>query len=225
MMLNMIFDRIEFSVAFLAKGGLLMIPILLSSLIAVTVIIERFWYYHHARCDTNRLYSQLYPLAEYKRISEAIALCQTFQGVLPRVLTIVLQNSQLPIEDIEKQVSAAGTREIQQLSKHVRGLGIIGNVAPLLGLLGTVFGMVKTFMQIAELQGQVNPSVLAGGIWEALLTTAAGLTVAIPVVIMHHYFEGVVEQFAFQMKHDSLELIEFLKNDNDPAHKTHEIHK
>lgn len=213
MMLETILDRIEFSMVFLAKGGILMIPILLSSLIAVAVIIERLWYYHRARCDTNTLYSRLYPLARHKHIPEAIALCKTYRGVLPRILTIVFQNGHLPVEDIEKQVSAAGTREIQLLSKHVRALGIIGNVAPLLGLLGTVFGMVKTFMQIAELQGQVNPSVLAGGIWEALLTTAAGLTVAIPVVIMHHYFEGVVEQFAFQMKHDSLELIEFLKND------------
>lgn len=213
MMLETILDRIEFSIAFLVKGGILMIPILLSSLIAVAVIIERLWYYHRARCDTGTLYSQLHPLAQHKHIPEAIALCKSFRGVLPRILTLVLQNVHLPVEDIEKQVSAAGTREIQQLSKHVRGLGIIGNVAPLLGLLGTVFGMVKTFMQIAELQGQVNPSVLAGGIWEALLTTAAGLTVAIPVEIMRHYFEGVVEQFAFQMKHDSLELIELLKHD------------
>lgn len=213
MMLQTILERIEFSMAFLAKGGLLIIPILLSSLIALAVIIERLWYYHRARCDSNSLYSQLYPLIQHKRLSEALALCESLRGVLPRILTVVLQNAHLSVEDIEKRVSAAGTREIQRLSKHVRGLGIIGSVTPLIGLLGTVVGMVKTFMQIAELQGQVNPSVLAGGIWEALLTTAAGLTVAIPVVIMHHYFEGVVEQFAFQMKHDSLELIEILKND------------
>jgi biopolymer transport protein ExbB len=92
----------------------------------------------------------------------------------------------------------------------MRFIGILGNIAPLIGLLGTVVGMVKTFMKIADLSGNVNPSILASGIWEALLTTAAGLTVAIPTVIIYHYFENTVDNFAFQIKNYSLELIELL---------------
>ncbi len=203
----------KLSVIFLSKGGILMIPILLSSLLAVALIIERLWYYHRARCNTQTLYSQILFLVKNERVDEAVALCERHRGILPRIFKIVLQNRHRPAEDIEKLISVAGNREIQKLSQHVRGLGIIGHVTPLMGLLGTVVGMVKTFMKIADLSGHVNPSLLAGGIWEALLTTAAGLTVAIPVVIIYHQFEGTVERFAFQMKSYSLELIELVKYD------------
>lgn len=198
---------------FLAKGGIFMLPILLSSLIAVALIIERLWYYHQARCKIHTFYPQLCTLVEKKQVYEAIMLCENQRGILPKIFKMVLENQHRPTEDIEKSISVTGTREIQKLSQHVRGLGIIGHVTPLMGLLGTVVGMVKTFMQIAHLSGHVNPSVLAGGIWEALLTTAAGLTVAIPVVIIYHYFEGTVERFAFQMKNYSLELLERVKDD------------
>jgi len=212
-MIESAFQGFELSIKFLAKGGILIIPILLSSLLAVALIIERLWYYHRARCNIHTLYSQIHQFVKSKQFDEAISLCKKYQGILPRIFKIVLQNHHRPAEEIEKLVSVTGTREIQKLSQHVRGLGIIGHVTPLMGLLGTVVGMVKTFMQIADLSGQVNPSILAGGIWEALLTTAAGLTVAIPVVIMYHYFEGIVERFAFQMKNYSLELIELVKYD------------
>ncbi len=212
-MLESTIQSVELSVTFLAKGGIFIIPILLSSVIAVALIIERLWYYHRARCRIRTFYPRLSSFVEQKQVEEAIDLCENYRGILPRIFKLVLQNSHRPAEDIEKLISVAGTREIQNLSRHVRGLGIIGHVTPLMGLLGTVVGMVKTFMQIARLSGHVNPGILAGGIWEALLTTAAGLTVAIPVIVMHHYFEGAVEGFAFQMKNYSIELIELLKHD------------
>jgi len=212
-MIESIIQNIELSLKFLAKGGIFIIPILLSSVIAAALIIERLWYYYQARCHIPTFFPQMSSFVERKQVDEAISLCENQRGILPRIFKIVLQNRHRPTEDIEKLISVAGTREIQKLSQHVRGLGIIGHVTPLMGLLGTVVGMVKTFMQIAELSGHVNPSILAGGIWEALLTTAAGLTVAIPVVIIYHYFEGTVDRFAFQMKNYSLELIELLKYD------------
>ncbi|MBD3308305.1 MotA/TolQ/ExbB proton channel family protein [candidate division KSB3 bacterium] len=212
-MIESTLQGIELSVNFLAKGGVFIIPIVASSLIAVALIIDRLWYYHRARCQITPLYARLTDLVKKDQIPEALALCENQRGILPRVFSLVLRNRDRSEQDIEKLISVAGTREIQQLSKHVRGLGIIGHVTPLMGLLGTVVGMVKTFMQIADLSGHVNPSLLAGGIWEALLTTAAGLTVAIPVVIIYHYFEGIVERFAFQMKNYSLELIDLLKDD------------
>jgi biopolymer transport protein ExbB len=212
-MIATVVHGVELSVKFLAKGGVFILPILLSSLIAVALVIDRFWCYHRARCDAHSLYEHVAALIQRAQVEEAVGVCEQHRGAVPRILAVVLHNRHRPVEDIEKLVSVAGTREIQQLSKHVRGLGIIGNITPLMGLLGTVVGMVKTFMQIAELSGHVNPSILAGGIWEALLTTAAGLTVAIPVVILYHYFEGRVQQFSFQMKNYSLELIELMKND------------
>ncbi len=213
MMLELIFHSAASGIEFLFKGGVFIVPILLCSVIAVALIIERFWYYHTARCPVQSFFPRLAAAVKQHDMDDALALCEQQKGVLPRLFALVLTQRHRSIEELEKLVSIAGSREIQTLSRHVRGLGIIGHITPLMGLLGTVVGMVKTFMQIAHLSGHVNPSLLAGGIWEALLTTAAGLTVAIPVIMTHHYFEGVVEHFTFQMKNYSLELIELLKHD------------
>jgi biopolymer transport protein ExbB len=196
---------------FLAKGGVLMLPIVLISVITVALFIERLWYYRRARCDAAGVYAQIEALVKSRRFDEAIAWCGRYQqAIVPEVLKCVLQNRRRPAADVEKLVSVVGTRKIQTLSRYVRFIGILGNLAPLIGLLGTVVGMVKTFMKIADLSGNVNPSILAGGIWEALLTTAAGLAVAIPTIMIYHYFEQTIDRFAFQMKNYSLELIELL---------------
>ncbi|PIE28297.1 hypothetical protein CSA57_14620, partial [candidate division KSB3 bacterium] len=213
-MTEAVLHHIEFIVRFLAKGGVLMIPIVLISLISVALMIERIWYYHRARCQVEPLYGQVSSFVKQKQFDEAIALCDQYRrAVVPRALHCVLANRNRPTEDIEKLISAFGTRELKKLSHYVRSLGVLGNVTPLIGLLGTVVGMVKVFMKIADLNGNVNPSVLAGGIWEALLTTAAGLTVAIPVVMLYHHFENTVDTFAFQIKNYSLELIELCAED------------
>jgi biopolymer transport protein ExbB len=162
----------------------------------------------------QQLYEQLAAQIQQGQPEQALVRCERERGIFARLFAHILQNRHRSTEELEKLVSMAGTREIQKLSQHVRGLGIIGNVTPLIGLLGTVVGMVKTFMKIADASGQVNPSLLAGGIWEALLTTAAGLTVAIPVVIMYHYFEGVTERFAMQMKSYSIECIDLVTREN-----------
>ena len=210
-MMESAIQSIEVSIRFLAKGGMVMIPLLFSSLAAVALIIERLWYYHQARGNSRKLSVQLYPLVENRQFDQAIALCERSRGILPKIFKTVLQNQHRPTEEIEKLVSVAGTLEIQKLSRHVRGLWAIGYVAPLLGLLGSVIGLVRTFINIADLSGHVNPSVLAGGIWEALIATGTGLFIAIPAVIGYYYFEGIIESFAFQMKNESLKLIELIK--------------
>lgn len=214
-MMNSVLEHAGYIMNFLAKGGILMLPIVLISVITVTFFIERVWYYHRAGCDAPKLYAGIVTFLKDRRFDEAIALCERHQrAVVPEVLKYVLQNRHRPAEDIEKLVSVVGTRKIQILSRYVRFIGILGNIAPLIGLLGTVVGMVKTFMKIADLSGNVNPSILAGGIWEALLTTAAGLAVAIPTIMIYHYFEHTIDHFAFQMKNYSLELIELLNDDD-----------
>jgi biopolymer transport protein ExbB len=210
-MIDEIIHYSEHIIGFLAKGGVLMVPIIFISIVSVALLIERLWYYHRARCDVRGLYAQIVALIAEQRFEDAIELCGRYgRAVVAGALKCVLQNRQRPTEDIEKLVSVFGTREIQKLSHYVRFLGILGNITPLIGLLGTVVGMVKTFMSVAELSGHVNPSILAGGIWEALLTTAAGLMVAIPTIIIYHHFESTIDTFAFQIKNYSLELIEVL---------------
>ena len=210
-MVALTLQELKVGITFLAKGGVLIIPIVLCSFIAVALIIERLWYYKRIGGNAQNLYIRIASLVKRGQMDEAVTICERQRSILAKLLKVILQNHHRSADDLEKLVSMTGTREIQKLSQHVRALGIIGHVTPLIGLLGTVVGMVKTFMQIADSSGQVNPSLLAGGIWEALLTTAAGLTVAIPVVIMYHYFEGITETFAFHMKSYSLECIDLVK--------------
>lgn len=211
-MLDTIFYELKEIIEFLAQGGLLMLPIVLISLIAVTVLLDRVWYYRRVACDAHQVYDEISTLVKQQRIDDAIVLCEQYKpAVVPGALHCVLRHRHRPQEEIEKLVSVYGTREIQKLSRYVRFTGILGNITPLIGLLGTVVGMVKTFKKIADLNGNVNPSVLAGGIWEALLTTAAGLTVAIPIIMIYHHFESRIEIFGFHMKNYSVELIELLR--------------
>lgn len=208
--MEMLLEGFRTTSLFLAKGGVLMIPIALCSIMAVALMVERLWYYRQTGGHPQQLFDQIAGLIRQRQFDQALKQCQDTQGIFARLFMQILANRQRPVEEIEKLVSMTGTREIQNLSRHVRGLGMIGNISPLLGLLGTVLGMVKTFMTIADASGQVNPSLLAGGIWEALITTAAGLAVAIPVVMMYHYCEGVTARLAMHMKSYSLECLDLI---------------
>jgi biopolymer transport protein ExbB len=204
---------LQVSAAFLVKGGIVMIPIVSGSFIAGALILERLWFYRKIRCDPEQLTAQVYPLVQKRQFTEALTACQQFRGPVPKLFQLVIENQRRSVEELEHLSSIAGTRELQALSQYLRTLGFIGQIEPLLGFLGTVFGMITTFMQVATLQGHVNPSLLAGGIWEALITTAAGLVVAIPVVMMTHHFEGLIDNTAMQMKNYTQELITLVKYD------------
>lgn len=111
---------------------------------------------------------------------------------------------------LEEAISLAGSREMVRLNRNLHILELIGRLSPLLGLLGTVLGMVAAFRNVAASRGAVDPSLLAGGIWEALITTVAGLCVAIPALVLHHLFEDRVRTFAYLMKHYGTEAVKHL---------------
>ncbi|RMF90217.1 MAG: MotA/TolQ/ExbB proton channel family protein [Nitrospinota bacterium] len=198
-------------IEFLAKGGIMMIPIALCSVLAVAIIVERAVRFARTKNDSEELVAQIKHCILSNKFEEAMALCQHSQDMVARLLEEVIRNRHRPPEDLEKTISLLGSRYLQDLSKYLRGLGVIGNITPLMGLLGTVLGMVKAFMKVAHLGGKVNPSILASGIWEALLTTAAGLSVAIPVLLVYHYLEGKVDEYAFRMQNASMEILQTLK--------------
>lgn len=193
---------------FVMRGGVLMWPILLCSLISVAVILERVYAFYQARIKVPNISSRVKSLLKENKSSEAIKLCESVNDPLAHILAVGIRIRKRTIEEQEKIISRAGSKIIRQLQKNLGCLAIIGNVAPLLGLLGTVTGMIKAFMKIQELGGRVDASVLAGGIWEALITTAAGLTVAIPTVVVFHYFEGKVDDISARIKDEVGMLLE-----------------
>ena len=193
---------------FLLKGGPLMWPILLCSVVSFTIVLERFYYLYRERTKIPNIFSRVKSFLKEEKADEALKLCEGTSGPIAHILAIGIHLRRRGLEEKERIITRAGSKIVRQLDKNLRGLAVIGNIAPLLGLLGTVTGMIKAFIKIQELGGRVDASVLAGGIWEALLTTAAGLSVAIPTLVAYHYFEGKVDDYTVQMKEAASEFLE-----------------
>lgn len=188
------------------KGGFFIWPILLCSVISLTVILERLYYFHRTRSRNRNLPERMQSLISVKKTNEAISLCEQDKSFIGRFLSVGIKGVGRPEDEQHKILRRAGSRELEDGDKRLRILSVIGNISTLLGLLGTVTGMIQTFIKIESLGGAVEVSVLAGGIWEALLTTAAGLSVAIPTLVLYHYFEGIVDARAIQLKNISADI-------------------
>lgn len=191
---------------FIVKGGFFIWPILLCSVVSFAVVLERLRYFYRTRPKNKNLPERTQGLIGSKKIDEARALCEKDNSFVGRFLAVGLKVLNRPDEEKGKILRRAGSRELEEGEKHLRILSVIGNIATLLGLLGTVTGMIQTFITIEASGGTAEVALLAGGIWEALLTTAAGLSVAIPTLVMYHYFEGVVDSRAVQYKNMAADI-------------------
>ena len=196
----------------LARGGVLMIPIGLCSLIGGTIILERAYRFWRARNDSGPFMAGVMEAVRAGRTGEALAESRRRRGPLASVIAAGIEQTKgADTGSVEKVVSRVGSRELRSLETHLRGLSVIANVAPLLGLLGTVVGMIRAFMQIEAHGGRVDVSMLAGGIWEAMMTTAAGLSVAIPCLLFYNFFMSRITHIEEDMREHANDLIETLK--------------
>jgi biopolymer transport protein ExbB len=176
--------------SFFLKGGFLMYPILMCSILGLAILINKFIQYRGILKDMEK------PMNEVLKAK-------------PSILSPILEG--LGNGCNEQELSVIGTRQVRLTEKGLSWLGLIATITPLLGLTGTVTGMINAFMVI-EKSTSVNPSMLAGGIWEALITTAAGLLVAIPIHIGHHYLEKQADDIAFLLKEITMSLYMRHKN-------------
>jgi len=197
----------------LYKGGILMIPIFLCSVIGLAIIIERFLYFWTRREDTERFMKDILRAIEEGNIDIALDIATKRHSPVAEVVSATLKTyiDNQDNTDMEKTVKKVGSKELSALETNLQGLNVIAAVSPLLGLLGTVIGMIKAFMQVETHGAGVNVGLLAGGIWEAMITTAAGLCVAIPCLLFYHYFMGKVNKIEILLKNLSSELIETLR--------------
>jgi len=195
------------SISLISKGGIIMIPIIVCSIIAFAIIIERLIEMRKLNKDDDIHSVRIRKLLELGNEKKALEACRQGCGPIGQIYKTGLLNKKNPRWKLEEKLSLVGQEQLQKLGKNIRGLEVIAAISPLLGLLGTVIGMVQAFNQVAKFKGQVNPSLLAGGIWEALLTTAAGLAVAIPVLVMLHYFERKIENAGFLMEKNAQSLV------------------
>ena len=196
----------------MVEGGILMIPIVVLLLITIYVIIERWSALNRAHTDTQRFLGSVEGMLKTGRQSDAIRYCEDFDKPLARIIKAGIKRLGRPIRDIEDAIDNAGKKEIFFLEKRMNWLATIAGVAPLLGFTGTVTGMIEAFMDIQSLQGNVNPSALAGGIWEALITTAAGLIVGLIAFGFYNFLLGKINRSIFELENASADFIDLLQS-------------
>ena len=191
------------------KGGYLMYPIALCSIIALGIFLERLWTYTKVRQQFRALAHQVEPLVAKDRHDEAVAVCHKSESPLAQVFLAAFRAIGRNRDQVKAVVEETGRREAAPLQRFLGLLGTIATISPLLGLLGTVLGMIRAFNVIAS-QGMGTPATLGGGISEALITTAAGMTVAIPVILAHRYLSSRLDQLIIEMEEYSLRLVDLL---------------
>jgi biopolymer transport protein ExbB len=195
----------------LLEGGWVMVPLLLLSLVALYLFIERMMAVRRAKSDPEATTQRIRQDVRAGRIDEALAHCQHEDTPVARILHRGLERLGRPISEIQDAVQAAGKHEAFELEKRTDLLASIAGVAPLLGFFGTVTGMIDAFRQVQALQGNVNPSVLAGGIWEALVTTATGLAVGILALLAYNYLLGRIKRLINDMERSATAFIDLLQ--------------
>ncbi|MFQ5469404.1 MAG: MotA/TolQ/ExbB proton channel family protein [Gammaproteobacteria bacterium] len=196
------------------SGGWLMLPIILCSIISLAIICERFWTLQKTRICPSDLVSKIWAWAKNNQLDGSRITTLRASSPLGRVLAAGLVNLHHDREIMKESIEETGRHVVMELEKYLNTLGTIASIAPLLGLLGTVIGMIKVFNAIIT-AGVGNAAVLAGGISEALITTAAGLTVAIPSLMFYRYFRGRVDQLVCNMEKEALKMVEILHGDRE----------
>ena len=196
------------------QGGPLMYLILLGSVIGLAVFLERLFHLHRARIDTDQFMETIRALIRKDDIGQAIDLCRRTPGPVAHIPSAGLARHTRDRLEIKEAIEDAGVHEVPRLEKNLVVLATVAHVSPLLGLLGTVVGMIRAFMTIQEMKGMVNPSDLAGGIWEALLTTAFGLVVAIMAYVAYNYLVAKVGKMILDMETSATEVVNLLSDKN-----------
>lgn len=195
---------------FVTGGGWIMIPILLCSLLAVSVIFERFFSLRRASIDARDFMDTIRGVLTRGQVREALFLCDQQEGFLPFILKAGIRKAGRSREEIREAIDDAGAMVVPTLERYLSVLATVANVAPLLGLLGTVLGMIQAFVVIQRQAGVVSPGDLAGGIGTALLTTVWGLIVGIPTLVAYNYFVSRVDHMVWEMEVLSAELLDVL---------------
>lgn len=190
-------------------GGWLMVPLLACSVFALAIVAERLWSLRTSRVAPRHLVARVWQLQKKDALDYSTINKLRESSPLGRVLAAGLMNRHHDREIMKESIEETGRQVVHELERYLNSLGTIAAITPLLGLLGTVIGMIKVFSGITT-YGVGNPGVLAGGISEALVTTAAGLSVAIPSLMFYRHLRGKVDALVIRMEEEALKLVEVI---------------
>lgn len=192
------------------KGGWLMWPILGCSLCATVLFIERMFHLHRAQIRPDDFLNGIYTVAGNGNMPEAVAICDQTPGPVAHIVRAALLHHDEASEELKRTINRSGLAEIPRLEKHLGGLLTIAQITPLLGLMGTVIGLIQVFMVMEQHAPLTEIGDLSGGIWEALITTAFGLAVSIPAFAGYNYLLSRVEALTLNMEQSADEIHHFL---------------
>jgi len=198
------------------NGGWLMFPILLCSVVAMGIVAERFWSLQRKKIIPPDLVPHILKMVRQNKLDEATFRRLKLSSPLGAILSSGLVNRNHGRDMMKTSIEETGRQVTHDLERFLNALGTIASITPLLGLLGTVVGMIRVFAAILE-HGVGDPGILAGGISAALITTAAGLTVAIPSLIFHRYFERLIDEYVLNMEEEALRLVDVMFEDREES--------
>ncbi|MCX7821656.1 MAG: MotA/TolQ/ExbB proton channel family protein [Brevinematales bacterium] len=204
--------------SYFQQGGPVMYLILLASIVGLAVFIERWFYLEKVKQNARMINERMKEKLKGLRLDEAIAVCENHPGAASNIIKAGLEVASKSREEIEKAMEDAAKFEIPKLQKNLPVLGTIVSISTLLGLLGTVLGMIISSSVLAT-KGMSDPAKLIGGIAQALITTAYGLIVAIPAVVAYNYLNAKIENIVNEIEVSTIELIKLLKKDVDTFKK------
>jgi len=195
------------------KGGFIMVLIILLSLVATVIIIERFLYFRKIRVDEEKMINRLRATLEKGHYDEAISICENNPSPIANLMRVGIEHRKYTQIEIKESILGAANMEIPKMERFLSALGTIAHIAPLLGLLGTVTGNIKAFGILGSFGAMGDPSLLASGISEALLTTAAGLVVSIPAIIFYNHLVSKVNHTIIHLENRVNDMTLLLKGD------------
>jgi biopolymer transport protein ExbB len=198
------------------KGGMLMWFILAASIVAAGVFLERLLYYHRCRMPVGEFLTGIKNLVRRKQYVEALERCDDGYGPVVNVVRSAISKRNYPPTELREIIKECAQLELPALESNLSLLATIGYIAPLLGLLGTVLGMIDAFIQISRSSGAAPVGDLAGGIWMALITTAAGLVVAIPAYAAYNYLATRLNHLVSDMERAGIEMVHALTEPQQP---------
>jgi biopolymer transport protein ExbB len=197
-------------IALIIKGGLVMIPIIALSIIGLAMILERAWTLWKIRLDIPQFAQEIFLHLERGQFQKALERCGKVKHPIADVFKLGILNRTLKRDEIEKMMEREGDEQVQYLEQYLGALIIIIGVEPMLGFLGTIIGLIQAFMAWEQLGSNITVSALAAGIYQAMITTAGGLIVAIPYYVIYHLIVGKIKSHAQEMTYYGNELIDIL---------------
>ncbi|MFA6217733.1 MAG: MotA/TolQ/ExbB proton channel family protein [Candidatus Omnitrophota bacterium] len=201
---------------FIVKGGAVMIPIIIGSIVGLAIVLERFWVFRRMQMDTFDFIQNVFKSIIANKIKDAVELCnKNIRHPLAIIFKIGIERRNLPLDRLEKILEQAGNNQVQKLEKNLGALVSITSIEPLLGFLGTITGLIRAFMSWEQSGANVTVSALASGIYEAMITTAAGLIVAIPLYLCYHYFISRIKVVSNDLTNHCIQLLEVIAETKD----------